>query len=285
MSRITNLIIRLQRWMDSVPGQTLMNYAYSWGASIVILGALFKLTHLPGGNLMLFIGMGTEVIVFFISAFDRPFDKQEIGKVLPRTLEEARQLSENEVAAVADLEAGAEAVAVAPAGVQAGVQPVQVVPGGVQIVQPAVQVVQPAAAGGSNVAGEQPAAVVAPAQETVQPVSPIADTPELADATAAYVEKLRSLTDALQKVEEQSHRLGRDSEEMGELNRTITAITKAYDMQLRGVSSQIGTLDEINNQINQLAQQLASLNAIYSRMIAALSVQAPAAAAPTAPAL
>ena len=44
-----------------------MNYAYSWGAAIVIAGTLFKLTHLPGANLMLWIGMGTEVLVFFIS--------------------------------------------------------------------------------------------------------------------------------------------------------------------------------------------------------------------------
>ena len=69
-----NLIGILQRWMDSVSGQTFLNYAYSWGASIVILGALFKLTHMPLANLMLYIGMGTEVLVFFISAFDRPFE-------------------------------------------------------------------------------------------------------------------------------------------------------------------------------------------------------------------
>ena len=65
MSKI-NIVVRLQHWMDSVPGQTFLNYAYSWGASIVILGALFKLTHLPGGNFMLFMGMGTEVVVFFL---------------------------------------------------------------------------------------------------------------------------------------------------------------------------------------------------------------------------
>ena len=74
-----NIIYRLQKWMDSVPGQTFLNYAYSWGASVVILGTLFKLTHLPGANIMLFIGMGTEVVVFFLSAFDRPFDKTAIG--------------------------------------------------------------------------------------------------------------------------------------------------------------------------------------------------------------
>ena len=88
-----NFVVRLQHWMDSVPGQTFLNYAYSWGASIVILGALFKLTHLPGGNLMLFIGMGTEVIVFFLSAFDRPFDKTEVGKELPPDYETDEQIA------------------------------------------------------------------------------------------------------------------------------------------------------------------------------------------------
>lgn len=72
-----SLIARLQHWMDSVPGQTFMNYAYSWGAAVVILGTLFKLTHIPGANLMLFIGMGTEVLVFFISGFERPYIPSE----------------------------------------------------------------------------------------------------------------------------------------------------------------------------------------------------------------
>ena len=78
--------------MDSVPGQTFLNYAYSWGAAVVILGALFKLTHLPGGNVMLFLGMGTEAVVFFLAAFDRPFDKNEIGKALPDELETDEQI-------------------------------------------------------------------------------------------------------------------------------------------------------------------------------------------------
>ena len=94
-----NIVTRLQHWMDSVPGQTFLNYAYSWGASIVILGALFKLTHLPGGNLMLFLGMGTEAIVFFLAAFDRPFDKNEIGKALPDEIETDEEIEKAEALA------------------------------------------------------------------------------------------------------------------------------------------------------------------------------------------
>ncbi len=77
-----NMIYRMQKWMDSVAGQTFLNYAYSWGAAIVILGTLFKLTHLPYANFFLYLGMGTEVLVFFLSAFDRPFDKTADGMEL-----------------------------------------------------------------------------------------------------------------------------------------------------------------------------------------------------------
>ena len=47
------IINAIQKWMDTIAGQTFMQYAYSWGAAIVILGTLFKLTHLPGANMML----------------------------------------------------------------------------------------------------------------------------------------------------------------------------------------------------------------------------------------
>lgn len=77
-----NVVYGIQKWMDSVAGQTFLNYAYSWGAAIVILGTLFKLTHHPYANFFLFLGMGTEVFVFFLSAFDRPFDKTTDGMEL-----------------------------------------------------------------------------------------------------------------------------------------------------------------------------------------------------------
>lgn len=72
---------RFQDYLDTEKGRVLLNFLYSWGAAVVILGALFKLTHIGGANLMLFIGMGTEVLVFFISGFEKPFvpkqDNQE----------------------------------------------------------------------------------------------------------------------------------------------------------------------------------------------------------------
>lgn len=43
---------------------------YGWGAAVVILGALFKINHWPLATEMLILGMGTEVIIFFFSAFE-----------------------------------------------------------------------------------------------------------------------------------------------------------------------------------------------------------------------
>lgn len=51
-------------------GKTTLNYAYSFGAALVILGALFKINHWPFATEMLIVGMGTEVLIFLISGFE-----------------------------------------------------------------------------------------------------------------------------------------------------------------------------------------------------------------------
>ena len=96
--------------------------------------------------------------------------------------------------------------------------------------------------------------------------------PEMEEATNNYVEELKKLTETLAKVSEQSARLTRDSEEMENLNRTLTGICKVYEMQLKGASSQIGTIDQINEQSRKMASQIEQLNNIYTRMIEAMTV-------------
>lgn len=238
-----NVIYRLQKWMDSVPGQTFLNYAYSWGASVVILGTLFKLTHLPGANFWLFLGMGTEVFVFFLSAFDRPFDKTAIGMDLPTHLDnDEEKEEEEEVAGTVNM--GTTVIGGAPAN-GATIEGGNTVGGTIII-------------GGNMGAGSL---------EEQQQASN-----ELADAQSNYVEELKKLTETLQKVAEQSERLTRDSEEMENLNRTLTGICKVYEMQLKGASQQIGTIDQINDQSRRMAQQIEQLNSIYARMIEAMTV-------------
>ncbi len=100
----------------------------------------------------------------------------------------------------------------------------------------------------------------------------------MAEAQQNYVDELKKLTEVLGKVGEQSTRLTRDSEEMENLNRTLTGITKVYEMQLKSASQQIGTIDQINEQSRLLARHIEQLNAIYARMIEAMTTNMRAAA-------
>lgn len=289
-----NIVYHLQKWMDSVPGQTFLNYAYSWGASVVILGTLFKLTHLPGANIMLFAGMGTEVFVFFLSAFDRPFDKTQDGKELPTHIDD-EEIDNEEAEVEAAYEAGrngespAEAAAHVGAAVGGGGT---IIIGGGSIQGGAVQGAaagQNAAAAmqggvfqggaavqsgvvGAGVAAGQDAAAVNVAAAAADFAANREVAVQLADAQTSYLEQLKNLTETLQKVSEQSVRLTRDSEEMENLNRTLTGICKVYEMQLKGASQQIGTIDQINEQSRHMAQQIEQLNSIYARMIEAMTV-------------
>lgn len=310
-----NIVYHLQKWMDSVPGQTFLNYAYSWGASIVILGALFKLTHLPGANFMLFAGMGTEAIVFFLSAFDRPFDKTADGRDIPTHVTEEYletgkvTYGENEGAAASAASGSATAAGSSSAASVSGT-PVSggqtiIIGGGSFSGGAGVSASSSSSVPGSESEGaeqidESVAAAVAPGAGFSENGAAMAGatvaggsvaggntawvsgqqgvTPEMADAQNNYVEELKKLVETLEKVNEQSTRLTRDSEEMENLNRTLTGISKVYEMQLKGASQQIGTIDQINEQSRKMAQQIEQLNKIYARMIEAMTVNMRAAA-------
>lgn len=293
-----NIVYHLQKWMDSVPGQTFLNYAYSWGASIVILGALFKLTHLPGANFMLFAGMGTEAFVFFLSAFDRPFDKTADGRDIPTHVTEEYletgkvTYGENEGAAASggqtiiigggSFSGGAGVSAASSSSSVAGSES----EGAEQIDESVAAAVAPgagfsengAAVAGATMTGGSVAGGSVAGGNTAWVSGQQGVTPEMADAQNNYVEELKKLVETLEKVNEQSTRLTRDSEEMENLNRTLTGISKVYEMQLKGASQQIGTIDQINEQSRKMAQQIEQLNKIYARMIEAMTVNMRAAA-------
>lgn len=313
-----NIVYHLQKWMDSVPGQTFLNYAYSWGASIVILGALFKLTHLPGANFMLFAGMGTEAFVFFLSAFDRPFDKTADGRDIPthvteEYLETGKVTYGETEEAAASAASGSATVAGSSSATSVSGTPVSggqtiIIGGGSFSGGAGVSAASSSVAGsekgeGAEQIDESVAAAVAPGAGFSENGAAVATmtggsvaggsiaggntawvagqqgvTPEMADAQNTYVEELKKLVETLEKVNEQSTRLTRDSEEMENLNRTLTGISKVYEMQLKGASQQIGTIDQINEQSRKMAQQIEQLNKIYARMIEAMTVNMRAAA-------
>ncbi|MCQ2196592.1 MAG: gliding motility protein GldL [Bacteroidaceae bacterium] len=337
MASKLNPIARIQKWMDTFAGQTFMQYAYSWGAAVVILGTLFKLTHIPGANLMLFVGMGTEVFVFFIAAFERVTEK-------PSEAEQAAQNQQSGVVVngmIGTPVVGGTVVTGAPVvgtpmegdengtpvegvaqngpvvigGGQPGVvytgSPVvasgpvlaggpvmaggPVVAGGTVVAAPGASVVegQPvnmdpealaAGAGLSAAAANLAAAGQAAAEAQLAlsqlqgggAINPAAikatDPAAIEEAVKNYAEELTELTEVLGRVKVQAARMSTDSEEMENLNRTLTGIATVYELQLRNISKQVATIEQIDEQTKRMAKQIEELNNVYARMIAALTV-------------
>ena len=275
-----NPIAKLQKWMDSPSGQVFMNYAYSWGAAVVVLGALFKLTHIPGANEILFISMITEVLVFFISGFEKTYEK------VPRT--------EGETAV-----AGGQAIVVAggtplPEGAEVPEGPIVIGGGGPAVigggaVAAAGGPIDPdalaagtglSAAAANLAAAGQAAAQAQLALEQIQNGGPTVDGNQIKatdpatveEAITNYAEVLQELTEVFGRVKKQAERMSTDSEEMENLNRSITGIATVYELQLRNISKQVSTIEQIDEQTRRMAQQLEELNNVYARMIKALTV-------------
>lgn len=264
-----NPIAKVQKWMDSPSGQVFMNYAYSWGAAIVILGTLFKLTHIPGANTMLFIGMGTEVFVFIISGFEKTYEK------VPRT--------ENEGAAI--VVAGGSPL---PEGAEMPEGPIVIGGGGPAVIGGGGAIDPDALAAGTGLsaaaanlaAAGQAAAQAQLALEQIQNGGPAIDPNQIKatdpatveEAVKNFAEELAELTEVFSRVKKQAERMSTDSEEMENLNRSITGIATVYELQLRNISKQVSTIEQIDEQTRRMAQQIEELNQVYARMIGALTI-------------
>ncbi|MDE6145642.1 MAG: gliding motility protein GldL [Muribaculaceae bacterium] len=282
MTKIKKYKNAIARFLSGENGQRFFNFAYSIGAAIVIWGALFKILHLPGGNLLLCIGMGTEVLMFILTAFDTPakqYHWEEVFPVLDTHAEEDRP----------DMSGGH--------GAGGGI----IINGGVNSAAPVANNGQTAAAPVVNNA----------------PTAFDSFSPEAAEATNTYVAQIAALSDQMTQlrrateelnqvssillnsyraITENSDRITESStgyvEEMTSLNRNIAGLNTIYEIQLKSVSSQLDSIDRVNRGIKdirdmyeksaetsqkyceeteKMAQYMQQLNAIYAKMIEAMS--------------
>lgn len=261
-------------------GQRTFNFIYSLGASVVILGALFKLLHVPGADLILVIGMGTEAAIFALSAFDTPAKDYKWERVYPELAVEDEALERLERMR----EGGSHSLepAAKPQGNAGG--NITVIGGGVP-------------AGGTVVVGGN-----APAEGVAAPLvasGNVGVTPEQADqvteATRKYVEQLNAISEGLAKLQESMASLSQNNgyaEQMAALNKNVQGLNTIYEIQLKSVSSQLGTIEQVNQGLNnirslyesgqndsfrirqetdQLARNLQQLNEVYARMLQAMT--------------
>ncbi len=274
----------IERFLHGEKGQRFFNFAYSIGAAIVIWGALFKILHLPGGSVLLCIGMGTEIAMFILTAFDRPpkeYAWEEVFPVLDSKSEDDRPDFAHSNGGV-------------------------VINGGVP---------------GSD--GQNDAVININAAGAGNQLLPVTDdqisrTADLADASRDYLERMQGIaeqmtrlnetTEALNDVSatllssykaitENSANISENSKgyvtQMEDLNRNIAGLNTIYEIQLKSIASQLESIDRVNRglkdirdmyeksaressryceETEKMARYMKQLNSVYEKMITAMTI-------------
>ncbi len=266
----------VEKFLSSDRGQRFFNFAYSIGAAIVILGALFKILHLPGGSVLLSIGMGTEVLMFLLSAFDSPaksYNWEEVFPVLKSKDPEDRPTFSGGgggsviIGGNGGNGAGGENIIIAGGGGGNG--------GGYVSPDDARRAV--GIPEGLNLSDEDTLTLTESIQRMSAAAEQLSRMAELTDATQQYLaqlsgiaeqmEQLRNVTESLTAVSstllesyssitENSENITESSqgyvEGMQTLNRNIGGLNTIYEIQLKSVSSQIDTIDRVNTGLRNI---------------------------------
>lgn len=281
-------------FISSEKGQRFFNFAYSIGAAIVIWGALFKILHLPGGNALLSLGMGTEVLMFILTAFDRPPKEYHWEDVFP-VLDSKDPEDRPDFAHGGGITVGGVSPSAARAAASTPADNLVTNPDGSLSV-----------AGTTQNYLDQMAALAAEMQH-------------LRASTEALNHVSDTLLESYKAITENSDNITRSSqgyvEQMQSLNRNISGLNTIYEIQLKSVSSQIDAIDRVNRGIKdirdmyersasqssrfceeteKMAMYMQQLNQVYERMITAMTINmynpmmgqaaAPAQPAPASPA-
>lgn len=285
MVKIRKYANGIERFLHGEKGQRFFNFAYSIGAAIVIWGALFKILHLPGGSTLLCIGMGTEIAMFILTAFDRPpkeYAWEDVFPVLDSKDPEDRP----------DFSGGGGGVVINGSPVQSDGEPVAIKAG-------------------------TPGGVVAPGL-VADPAAQLEAATDLADASRDYLEQMQGIaeqmsrlnetTEALnnvtqtllgsyQAITENSETVSANSQgyvaQMENLNRNIAGLNTIYEIQLKSISSQLESIDRVNRglkdirdmydkaahessryceETEKMARYMKQLNSVYEKMITAMTI-------------
>ena len=257
MKKNTSAISRFQDFLETEKGQTILNYLYSWGAAIVILGALFKLTHINGADIMLFLGMGTEVLTFIVNGFERQSSAKE----------SEAPASVGGPVIIGGAPASASTIASAPTtnvAVTASSAP--------QLDTEALTAMANIAAANAAVAAASANAGSISTTASAPAIEGKVDVPEMQQVTQSYIDQLRALTESFQHIADQSAQLEASADEVERLSRNLTSINTIYEMHLKSLGSQIGNIDQVNDQTRRMAEQIEELNRVYDRMLQSMTV-------------
>lgn len=290
MTTIRRYTNRIEEFLHSEAGQRFFNIAYSVGAAIVIWGALFKILHLPGGNTLLCVGMGTEIAMFILTAFDRPPKEPNWDEIVP-ALQGGQGAGNNpeEVEALTIVDDSGNPVngvaAINGNGMNGGhlngTGGTIVINGGAGMI-------------GSSQAEQANTELAQLSDEISDATEELSKAAELAEATNRFAEAIegisRQMSDLHETLSTGSSGYARNMED---LNRNLQGLNTIYEIQLRSMSGQLDAIDRVNRGLKdirdmyersaadsqkyceeseKMAQYMQQINAVYAKMIAALTI-------------
>lgn len=262
-------------FLSSDMGKRVLNFCYSWGASIVIIGAMFKLLHLPYGNQILFIAMTVEALVFFISAFEHPSNEYHWEEVFP-VLKSKNPMDRPDFAGtgMSNLINSSENMEDDNVG------------GGINInVGTTKKASVTSNMGGASVLDNLDVSEedTKKLSESIKKLSGAAEQiskmAELTEATQKYLEQLSDMSENMERFSHVTHSLTNVSDtllnsyksitdnsdginqnsrgyvqQMEMLNRNISGLNTIYEIQLKSISSQIESIEHINGGLNRIRE-------------------------------
>ena len=297
MGKVQQYKSGIAAFISSEKGQRFFNFAYSIGAAIVIWGALFKILHLPGGNMLLSIGMGTEVLMFVLTAFDRPpkeYRWEEVFPVLDNHNPEERPEFGGGGGVVINGGSSMPRVSGEQARRAAGVPDnIDLSPDDTRSLSESIAKMSAAADQLSRMAE-----LTSATQQYLDQMASIAsEMQHLRDTTSALNEVSDVLLQSYRAITENSENITRASqgyvEQMQNLHHNIGGLNTIYEIQLKGVSSQIDSIDRVNRGIKdirdmyeksaaqsaryceeteKMARYMQQLNSVYEKMITAMTI-------------
>lgn len=273
-------------FLSSENGKRTLNFVYSWGASIVIIGALFKILHLQYGNEILTVAMITEAIVFFVSGFDRPTNEYHWEEVFP-VLKSKNPLDRPDFS-TGGAGNGEGQVIIGGSGGHWGGGTIVLgdlsgaQSGGATLTGNARAAAQNAelgmAAMGLNVSEEDTKNLADSIRKLGDAAEQISRMADLTDATKTYIEQISSVTANLERFNVVTNSLSEVSDslvhscemiagsknehsekqtvgyvqQMEQLNQSLSGLNEFYSVHLSGLRSQMDTIQQINAGLSRI---------------------------------
>lgn len=267
---------------------------YGWGAAVVIIGALFKINHWPGGELMLIIGMGTETVIFFLSAFEPPHVEFDWTLVYPQLAGmeggeglNAKDSAPNSLNSMDNLVAIPEAEDPLTARLDKMLEDAKITP----------ELIERLGQGMENLADSAQAmnGMVSAAASTDKFVNTLDGAAEAVGNLKQASEAVNNLTTIYQETA-QALTSGDASyaDEMKKLASSLASVNAMYEMQLQTSTSQLEATKAVEeriqtmmsnfadsaegvlkykDQIDALTRKVAELNNVYGNMLAAMQTR------------